>query len=52
MFAMAINIKEKEPDLTHITPNLSKFIKDTIVMMFKKNLVERPDAKSLIDPIR
>jgi eukaryotic-like serine/threonine-protein kinase len=33
VFAMAIAIKDNEPDLSHIPSSVSKFIKDTIIKL-------------------
>jgi hypothetical protein len=45
---MAMAIKDKKPDQSHLPPNVSPFIKDTIERLLSKNPDERPDAETLV----
>jgi serine/threonine protein kinase len=49
VFAMAIAIKDKEPDLTHLPPSVSQFIKETIKALLDKNPESRLNAQTLVD---
>ena len=49
VFAMAIAIKDKDPDLTHLPPTVSPFIKETIKALLDKNPESRSDAQTLVD---
>jgi serine/threonine protein kinase len=48
VFAMAIAIKDKDPDLTLLPPTVSPFIKEIINELLIKNPKNRPDAKSIL----
>jgi serine/threonine protein kinase len=45
VFALAMAIKDNEPDLTHIPSTVSQFIKDTIKALLEKNPENRPTAQ-------
>jgi hypothetical protein len=45
VFALAIAIKDNEPDLTHLPSTLSPFIKNIILELLKKNPKDRPTAQ-------
>jgi serine/threonine protein kinase len=47
VFAMAVAIKDKEPDLTLLPATVSPFIKETISKLLIKNPENRPDAETL-----
>ena len=47
VFAMAVAIKDKEPDLTLLPETVSPFIKETISKLLIKNPENRPDAETL-----
>jgi serine/threonine protein kinase len=48
VFAMAIAIKDKDPDLSLLPPTVSPFIKQTIIRLLDKNPESRPDAQTLV----
>jgi hypothetical protein len=48
VFAMAIAIKDKDPDLTVLPQTVSPFIKELITQLLDKNPLTRPDAQSLL----
>jgi serine/threonine protein kinase len=49
VFALAIAIKDNEPDLTKLPSTVSPFIKDIIEKLLKKNPDDRPSAQTLLE---
>ena len=49
VFALAMAIKDNEPDLTKLPSTVYPFIKDTIEQLLKKNPDDRPSAQTLLE---
>ena len=49
VFALAMAIKDNEPDLTKLPSTVYPFIKDTIKQLLKKNPDDRPSAQTLLE---